>query len=66
MTKTTSPSPEGGWGNFKGNPDKWLEKYFNAFLYLYLYLANEWAEGEGRLVICPKVSLEASPMNVLR
>ena len=22
------------WGNFKGNPDKWIEKYFDAFLYL--------------------------------
>lgn len=22
------------WGNFKGNPDGWMEKYFDAFLYL--------------------------------
>jgi len=22
------------WGDFKGNPDKWMEKYFDAFLYL--------------------------------
>jgi len=22
------------WGDFKGNPDKWVEKYFDAFLYL--------------------------------
>ncbi|MCL4539392.1 MAG: hypothetical protein M1378_07295 [Bacteroidetes bacterium] len=22
------------WGNFKGDPDKWMEKYFDAFLYL--------------------------------
>lgn len=22
------------WGNFKGNPSKWMEKYFDAFLYL--------------------------------
>jgi hypothetical protein len=22
------------WGSFKGNPDKWMEKYFDAFLYL--------------------------------
>ncbi len=22
------------WGDFKGDPDKWIEKYFDAFLYL--------------------------------
>jgi len=22
------------WGDFKGNPEKWMEKYFEAFLYL--------------------------------
>jgi len=22
------------WGSFKGDPDKWMEKYFDAFLYL--------------------------------
>ena len=22
------------WGSFKGNPEKWMEKYFDAFLYL--------------------------------
>ncbi|MBI4965014.1 MAG: hypothetical protein HY913_17195 [Desulfomonile tiedjei] len=22
------------WGNFKGDPDEWMEKYFDAFLYL--------------------------------
>ena len=22
------------WGDFKGDPDKWMEKYFDAFLYL--------------------------------
>ncbi len=22
------------WGDFKGNPERWLEKYFDAFLYL--------------------------------
>jgi hypothetical protein len=22
------------WGSFKGNPDLWMEKYFDAFLYL--------------------------------
>ena len=22
------------WGNFKGDPDKWMERYFDAFLYL--------------------------------
>ncbi len=22
------------WGNFKGNEDRWMEKYFDAFLYL--------------------------------
>ena len=22
------------WGDFKGNPEKWMEKYFDAFLYL--------------------------------
>jgi hypothetical protein len=22
------------WGNFKGDPDVWMEKYFDAFLYL--------------------------------
>jgi hypothetical protein len=22
------------WGNFKGNPDKWMEEYFDAFLHL--------------------------------
>jgi hypothetical protein len=25
---------EYNWGSFKGNPDEWMEKYFNAFLYL--------------------------------
>lgn len=22
------------WGDFKGDPDRWMEKYFDAFLYL--------------------------------
>src|SRR5687767_4115088 len=22
------------WGNFKGNPSRWMEKYFDAFLYV--------------------------------
>jgi hypothetical protein len=22
------------WGNFKGDPTAWIEKYFDAFLYL--------------------------------
>jgi hypothetical protein len=22
------------WGNFKGDPDRWMEKYFDAFLHL--------------------------------
>jgi len=22
------------WGNFKGDPDRWVEKYFDAFLYM--------------------------------
>jgi len=30
----TSFSNEYSWGNFKGNPDAWMEKYFDAFLYL--------------------------------
>ncbi|MFQ5741163.1 MAG: hypothetical protein ACE5JX_19340 [Acidobacteriota bacterium] len=25
---------EYNWGDFKGDPDKWMEKYFDAFLYL--------------------------------
>jgi hypothetical protein len=25
---------EYNWGNFKGNPDMWMERYFDAFLYL--------------------------------
>lgn len=25
---------EYNWGDFKGSPDKWMEKYFDAFLYL--------------------------------
>jgi len=25
---------EYSWGNFKGDPDAWMEKYFDAFLYL--------------------------------
>jgi len=25
---------EYNWGNFKGNADRWMEKYFDAFLYL--------------------------------
>lgn len=30
----TSFVNEYNWGNFKGDPDKWMEKYFDAFLYL--------------------------------
>ena len=30
----TSFTNEYNWGNFKGSPDKWMEKYFDAFLYL--------------------------------
>ena len=29
----TSFVNEYDWGNFKGDPDKWMEKYFDAFLY---------------------------------
>ncbi|MGV3616542.1 MAG: hypothetical protein ACO1SV_14535 [Fimbriimonas sp.] len=25
---------EYNWGDFKGNPDRWMERYFDAFLYL--------------------------------
>ena len=40
------------WGDFKGNPNKWMEKYFDAFL----YLAN-W--GTRRLMLrIPKRLLE--------
>jgi len=30
----TSFVNEYNWGNFKGNPDMWMEKYFDGFLYL--------------------------------
>ena len=30
----TSFINEYSWGNFKGNPNAWMEKYFDAFLYL--------------------------------
>jgi len=30
----TSFTNEYSWGNFKGNPNAWMEKYFDAFLYL--------------------------------
>jgi hypothetical protein len=30
----TSFTNEYNWGDFKGSPDKWMEKYFDAFLYL--------------------------------
>ena len=30
----TSFTNEYSWGDFKGNPDAWMEKYFDAFLYL--------------------------------
>jgi len=31
---STSFINEYSWGNFKGNPNAWMEKYFDAFLYL--------------------------------
>jgi hypothetical protein len=31
---STSFVNEYNWGDLKGNPDKWMEKYFDAFLYL--------------------------------
>jgi hypothetical protein len=40
----TSFTNDYSWGNFKGNPDAWMEKYFDAFL----YLAN-WGTGELQL-----------------
>ena len=30
----TSFTNEYNWGDFKGSPEKWMEKYFDAFLYL--------------------------------
>jgi hypothetical protein len=30
----TSFTNEYNWGDFKGSPDKWMEEYFDAFLYL--------------------------------
>jgi hypothetical protein len=30
----TSFSNEYNWGDFKGNPGRWMERYFDAFLYL--------------------------------
>jgi hypothetical protein len=30
----TSFTNEYSWGNFKGNPNAWMEKYFDVFLYL--------------------------------
>src|SRR5712691_10253954 len=32
--KPTSFVNEYSWGNFKGDEDAWMEKYFDAFLYL--------------------------------
>jgi hypothetical protein len=29
----TSFVNEYNWGDFKGNPDEWMEKYFDVFLY---------------------------------
>jgi hypothetical protein len=29
------------WGDFKGNPDRWMEKYFDAFLYFSNWNARE-------------------------
>ena len=49
----TSFTNEYNWGDFKGSPDKWMEKYFDAFL----YLAN-W--GTRRLMLrIPKRLLDA-------
>ncbi len=49
----TSFTNEYNWGDFKGSPDKWMEKYFDAFL----YLAN-W--GTRRLMLrLPKRLLDA-------
>lgn len=31
---TTSFTNEYNWGNFKGDPKEWIEKYFDAFVYL--------------------------------
>jgi hypothetical protein len=33
ITSTTFTN-EYSWGSFKGNPDAWMEKYFDAFVYL--------------------------------
>ena len=30
------------WGDFKGNPSKWMEKYFDAFLYVTNWGAHEF------------------------
>jgi len=50
------------WGSFKGNPDKWIEQYFDVFLYLANW-GSRWLsrrqlpEGEGcgmRRIVSPK------------
>jgi hypothetical protein len=33
MITPTSFVNEYDWGDFKGDPDEWMEKYFDAFLY---------------------------------
>src|SRR2546426_11193826 len=42
----TSFSNEYSFGNFKGNPNTWMEKYFDGFL----YLAN-WGTHEFQLAL---------------
>ncbi|MBI5017130.1 MAG: hypothetical protein HZB55_16805 [Deltaproteobacteria bacterium] len=45
------------WGSFKGNPDAWMERYFDAFL----YLAN-WGTHEFKL----RLSSRLLPLTVAR
>jgi hypothetical protein len=46
----TSFTNEYEWGSFKGNPNAWMEKYFDG----YLYLAN-WGTREVQLAVPAKV-----------
>src|SRR5580658_6358911 len=48
----TSFVNEYNFGNFKGNPDEWMEKYFDG----YLYLAN-WGTREVQLAVPAKLLL---------
>jgi len=52
----TSFVNEYSWGDFKGQPDVWMERYFDAFL----YLAN-WGSHRLKLRLPPRLLIRRAP-----